>query len=236
MARFNPNKIYNKILILPDTHSPWINWDAMKQAKKWYDKHKPDLVIQIGDITDQKIWSRWQSDTDDFSPCQEFDLAEKDMKRLHKMFPEMLILSGNHDTRVKARAIEAGIPSRMFRDIDEVFNYKGWKWINRADKLVVKTQRGPIVFIHGDEMGGTPAQKSRILGMSLVQGHTHKSSITYTRTLDNHFFGAEMGCLMDVKSKAARYAQANPVGVSIGFGVVKYGVPYFISYEKGAKV
>ena len=35
---------------------------------------------------------------------------------------------------------------------------------------------------------------------------------------------------MDVKSKAGRYAQANPVGVSIGFGVVKYGVPYFLPY------
>jgi len=35
---------------------------------------------------------------------------------------------------------------------------------------------------------------------------------------------------MDVDSKAAKYAAANPVGSSVGFGVLKYGVPYFIDY------
>ena len=229
-------KNYNKILVLPDIHAPWVNWGAIKQAKKWHDKHKPDLVIQLGDITDQKIWSRWQADPDDFSPSQEFEKAEKVLKKLHKMFPNMIILRGNHDDRVKARAIEAGIPGRMFRDVNDVFNYDGWNWIRRDERLIVNTPRGEILFMHGDEMGGTPAQKSRILGMSVIQGHTHKVTTTYTNTPHGHFFGMDMGCLMDVDSKAAAYASANPIGVSIGFGVVKFGVPYFVSYEPGVSV
>jgi predicted phosphodiesterase len=232
----NRKKQYKSILVLPDIHMPWPHWDALKQAKKWADKHKPELVVQLGDLTDQKIWSRWQHDVDDYSPSQEFDEAEKGLKLLHKWFPKMVILRGNHDERIKLRAVEAGLPGKMFRDVDDVFAYPGWEWISREDNLIVNTARGKILFQHGDEMGGTVAQKSRILGMSVIQGHTHKTSITYTQTPTGHFFGAEMGCLMDVKSKAARYAQANPVGSSIGFGVVKFGCPYFVAYGKGLGV
>lgn len=225
-------KIFKKILVLPDLHSPWINWAALKQAKKWADKNKPDLIVQLGDILDQKIWSRWQSDPDDFCPSTEFNLAEMDMVKLHRWFPKMVILRGNHDERVKSKAIEGGIPSQMFKDVDDVFNYKGWKWIPRGQEFRVNTANGEILFIHGDEMGGTVAQKSRMLGVSIIQGHTHKTSITYTQTSQHHIFGAEMGCLMDIHSKAARYAQSNPVGVSVGWGVIENGVPCFHPYKE----
>jgi predicted phosphodiesterase len=232
----NRSKVYKNILILPDMHFPWVNWKALTQAKRWADRHKPELVIQLGDLTDQKIWSNWQSDPDDPCPSEEFDQAQKGLEKLHDWFPEMVILRGNHDERILKRAVEAGIPGKMFKDVDEVFAFDGWEWISRKDKLIVKTERGPVLFQHGDEMGGNVSAKSRMLGMSIVQGHTHKTSITYTQTPKGHFFGAELGCLMDVDSKAARYAQANPVGVSVGFGVLKHGVPYFVSYEKGKKV
>ncbi len=229
-------KTYNKVLILPDMHAPWVNWGAIEQAHKWAKSHKPDLVIQLGDITDQKIWSRWQKDVDDASPSDEFLAAEKCLKKIHKMFPKMIIIRGNHDTRILSKAVEAGIPSSMFNDIDQVFDYPGWTWIPQNEKLVINTVRGRVLIVHGDEQGGTVAQKSRILGMSVICGHTHKVSITYTTALKGTIFGAELGCLMDVGSKAAKYAAGNPVGSSIGFGVLKYGVPYFIDYRPGMKV
>jgi len=229
-------KVYSKILVIPDAHAPWVNWPALEAAHRWSKIHKPDLVVCLGDLTDQKIWSRWPKDTDDASPSDEFLAAEKCLKKLHKMFPKMTIIRGNHDVRIIARAIEAGIPAQMFKDVDQVFNYKGWTWVPQNEKLIIQTQRGPILFVHGDEQGGTPAQKSRILGMSLIQGHTHKASITYTSVLKGTIFGAEMGCIMDVSSKAAKYAAANPVGSSIGFGIVKHGIPYFVDFRPGMKV
>ncbi len=107
--KFKVNKIYTKILVIPDIHLPWANWAALAQVKKWHDKHKPDLVICLGDITDQKIWSRWPKDVDDYSPSEEFKQAAKGIKKLHKWFPNMVILRGNHDTRILSNAIEAGI-------------------------------------------------------------------------------------------------------------------------------
>jgi predicted phosphodiesterase len=230
------NRVYRKILVLPDMHAPWVNWGALEQAHRWYLSHKPELVVCLGDITDQKIWSHWSKDTDDMSPSDELKAAKKCLERLHDMFPRMVILRGNHDSRVLRRAIEAGIPSEMFRDVDQLFNFKGWEWKANTAKFVVDTPRGPILFVHGDEQGGTVAQKSRILGLSVIQGHTHKVSITYTTTLKGTIFGAEMGCIMDTQSKASKYAAPNPVGTTVGFGVVKYGVPYFIDYRPGMKV
>lgn len=234
MRKFN--RVYKKILVIPDAHAPWVNWKALEQAHKWYKSHKPDLVVCLGDLTDQKIWSRWSKDTDDLSPSEEFLAAQTTLVKLHGMFPEMVILRGNHDVRVLSRAVEAGIPAQMFNDVDQVFNFKGWTWVPHGEKLILKTVRGPILFVHGDEQGGTVAQKSRILGLSVIQGHTHKVSITYTTALKGSIFGAEMGCIMDTQSKAAKYAAPNPVGSTVGFGVVKHGVPYFIEYRPGAKV
>ena len=227
---------YKCVQILPDIHAPWVHWKAFEHAVRWRDRHKPDLVVQLGDLTDQKIWSRWQSDTDDYSPSQEYDLALKALTKIHRHFPNMYILRGNHDDRIKHRATEAGIPAALIKDVDEAFNFAGWNWVQRNQKLVVNTARGDVLFLHGDEMGGTVAQKSRLLGMNVICGHTHKTSITYTNSLKGHIFGAEMGCLMDAQSKAGRYAQANPIGVSLGFGVLKHGIPYFIPYDKGMRV
>lgn len=233
---YKNGKTFKKVLVIPDLHAPWWNKAAVRQMATWKRKHKPDLVVCLGDLTDQKIWSRWPKDTDDASPTDEYLQAEKCLKQLHKMFPKMVIIRGNHDTRILSKAIEGGIPSQMFKDVDQVFGYKGWEWVPCNEKLIINTVRGPVLFVHGDEQGGTVAQKSRILGMSVIQGHTHKVSITYTTTLNGTIFGAEMGCIMDTQSKAAKYAAANPVGSSVGFGVLKYGVPYFIDYRPGFKV
>jgi len=230
------SKKYKCIQVLPDIHAPWVHWPALKQAKKWHDKHKPDLVIQLGDLTDQKIWSRWQASPDDYSPSQEYIRASKALEKIHSWFPEMHIIRGNHDERIKLRAVEAGIPGMMFRDVDDVFNFDGWTWVGRTQQLLVKTARGWVWFFHGDEFGGSITAKSRLIGANAVCGHTHKAGIHYTQILDKHIFGAQMGCLMDANSKAGEYAQPNPVGVSVGFGVIKHGVPYFIPYYKGVQV
>jgi len=87
--------------------------------------------------------------------------------------------------------------------------------------------------MHGDEMGGTPAQKAVTLGYNIIQGHTHKCSTVYVQTMDKFFFGHEAGHLMDSGSKAAMYAARNPRGGALGFTVIKHGVVYWIPADNG---
>jgi predicted phosphodiesterase len=222
------------IQVLPDMHSPWVDWEAVNMAHTWYKKHKPDLVVQLGDIADQKAWSRWPSDPSDPSPHAEFEQFVKDMYRLNKMFPSMQILSGNHDLRLRVKAAESKLPSRMVKTIQEVLPFKGWKWhTDPRGRLVVPTARGKVLFLHGDEDGGTPIQKAVQLGVNICQGHTHRCSVETRQTLDRFVWGMECGHLMDVESKAADYAARKSVGMACGFGVIKHGIPYWIPADGG---
>jgi hypothetical protein len=111
---------------------------------------------------------------------------------------------------------------------------KGWNW--RTDprkKLIVPSPRGDILFVHGDENGGTPIQKAILMGINVVQGHTHKTSIIYRESMGKFVYGVEFGHLMDTTSKAADYAAASGIGSTAGFGVIKFGVPYFIPADGG---
>lgn len=229
MKLFNGGKIYNKVLIIPDLHIPFVNMQALKVVHRWCKNHKPDLVIQLGDIFDFKAWSRWPKDADDASPHAEFEMAIKLGRDVSKMFPDMEILTGNHDLRIAKKAMEVGFTKHIVRELSEVFPYEGWKWhADPLDKLIINTKKGPVWCMHGDEQGGTPAQKSRLLGISVIQGHTHQASITHSSSLAHDLFAMETGHLMNMRSKGAQYAFKMGRYPVMGFGVLKYGIPYFI--------
>lgn len=186
------------------------------------------MVIQLGDLLDAKAWSRWPKDGDD-CPEAEFEAAYKGLEKLHEMFPKMHILTGNHDLRFRVKATESNLPSRMIKGLEEVLPFKGWKWyVDPKEKLIVDSKRGPIIFVHGDEDGGTPIAKACALGMNLVQGHTHKASIEYRDVMGELFFGAEAGHLMDHESRAAAYSARKAVGMCAGFLVIEEGIPRWI--------
>jgi len=226
-------KIIESVLVLPDLHAPFIDWPAVWQAHKWAEKHDPQAVVQLGDLTDQKAWSRWPSDVDDWSPTEEWERVEKDMEKLRKYFPEMFVLMGNHDSRAATVATSVRIPSQLVKTMEEIFSAPGWTWVPRDRQLVFKTDRGDTMFVHGDEDGGTPIHKATMLGMNVIQGHTHRVSIRYEQVADKWVFGAEMGHLMDIASKGARYAAKSTRGTCSGFGILKHGVPYFIIADGG---
>ena len=149
-----------------------------------------------------------------------------------KLIPNMEILFGNHDMRVAKRALEVGFTRHIMRDLSEIFRYPGWHW--HADpkaKLIVNTPKGPVWFLHGDEMGGNAAQKSRLLGISIVQGHSHQASITHSNGLSHAVYGMETGHIMDMESKGAQYAFRSGRYPVMGFGIIKYGIPYFINID-----
>jgi len=237
MKLFNNGKQYKKILVIPDLHIPFIDVRVLKVVQMWYKRHKPDLVVQLGDMFDFKAWSRWPKDSDDDSPHEEFEASIKLGSTVAKMFPNMEILMGNHDMRVAKRAMEVGFTKHIMRDLDEIFPYDGWNWhADPREKLIINTPKGPIWFLHGDEQGGTAAQKSRLLGISVVQGHSHQSSIVHSSSLAHSVFAMETGHLMDMRSKGAQYAFRMGRYPVAGFGVIKFSIPYFIPLTGDEKI
>lgn len=211
-----------KILVLGDIHLPWCDWRALEQAAEFNKKYKADLVITVGDLTDQKTWSKFGRETDDPGNNEEWTQVLEAANKLHKLFPKMTILIGNHDIRYLKSAKVAGIPSAMLRTLEEMLAYKGWKWHTEDDPLVYDG----MSFLHGDEHPGTVEQKASMLGMPVIQGHTHKARIVYVSTPYKNLWGLDCGCLVDPKSPAARYAAKSLRKTFVGFATITNGIPH----------
>jgi len=95
------DKVVKKaILCLGDMHAPDADMEAIRQARAYYDYltqiSKEVVVVQMGDIMDQKAWSRFPSDPDDDSPQLEWDRTEKQLREIAEIFPNLHVLTGNH--------------------------------------------------------------------------------------------------------------------------------------------
>ena len=212
-----------RILVLGDIHFPFVDTHALSTAIEFAKKYKPDRIIQVGDFIDSYNWSLYKRAPDSPSADAEWNqtelLAHRFFKALDK-FP-LTILEGNHCRRHMLRAFEANLPKRLIRLLPEIFPYENVTWHMQPTPLVVDN----IAFIHGDEMGGTAAQKAKTLGNSLVQGHTHQASITFINTFHHQIFSMEVGCLMDGSSIAGRYAAKIPHRMWLGLATITDGHP-----------
>lgn len=216
-----------RILALGDMHFPWIDFKVLMAAHEFAKDYKPDLVIQVGDIVDQKAWSRYPKDVDDPSPHEEWMMAEDGLHALHRLFPKMIILEGNHCRRIMCRALEAGIPKKLIKTLDQVFDFPDWHWHMHPRPYVADG----IAFIHGDEMAGNAYQKAGKLGMPLVQGHDHLGYLQFINTFDREIFGMSIGCMIDSESIAARYAAKNALRTWQGWATITDGEPHLHRYR-----
>lgn len=211
-----------RILVLGDTHLPWVLWPCVESAARFADKYKPDLVIQVGDFTDQYSWSKYPKDPLAPNAGLEWQLVQEAAYKFADFFPQMKILEGNHCRRYMYRALEAGVPKQLIKRLDEEFDTQGWKFHTEPEPLVVDN----IAFIHGDEMAGHAGLKSQRMGMSVVQGHDHLGYLHFTCTFYHRIFGMSVGTLMDPKSIAAKYASKNPMRCWLGWATITDGVPH----------
>ena len=59
------------ILCLPDLHLPAMDADAVRWAAHMRNELHCDIVVQLGDFADQRIWSRFPADPDFDNPSLE---------------------------------------------------------------------------------------------------------------------------------------------------------------------
>jgi len=218
------------IIIIPDTHHPYTNWNVLREARDHYLVYKRQKktvkVIQMGDLTDQKAWSRFPKDVDDDNPTLEWMKTEDALIRMGEWFPEMTLILGNHDVRIIKKCLEVGIPKKLIPKLEKLFPFQGWDWHMSHRPLVIDN----VMYVHGDEFAGNAIAKAKRAGMSVVQGHDHQMYLEFLNTMGRKTFGMGTGCTVDVDSPAAAYAAKNPMGVDLGFAEIIKGVPHLIPY------
>ena len=218
-----------KILVIPDTHFPWVDYPCLHACYKFAQIYKPDVVVQVGDLVDQKAWSQYPKDPSDPSPADEWQMTVEGLTYLHKLFPDLTILEGNHCRRIMCRALEARIPKQLIKTMDQMLNFEGWKWHLDVKPLIIDN----IFFIHGDEMPGRAFHKAARVGKSVVQGHDHLGYLEFINTYGHEIFGMSCGSMLDRENLAAKYSAKNLLRSWTGWATVTHGEPALHRFKSG---
>lgn len=216
-----------RVLAIPDLHLPFGHKDALPFVSAIYSKYKPTKVVFLGDEIDNHFLSEYVHDPDAMSAEDEFASALDQFKEYYKVFEEeeeVLVCESNHTVRPLKKASKAGIPTRFLREYREFLEApEGWRWGQ-------SWEIDGVVYEHGESYSGREgairtAEKNMA---STVIGHIHsKAGIQFTQSTKKLFWGFNVGCLIDDKTYAFKYAKHVKDRPVLGAGLIFGSVPMF---------
>ena len=188
--------------------------------KKIYKKHKCNRVVHIGDLVDWNSISYHEKDPSHPSAAEEYKKAFKQVRKLHRAFPKVDHLIGNHDCLPSRKAQTIGLPEEVLKDFQTLWDLSGWTVHPRFHDLVIDD----VIYRHGDkEKGGQMAayKNSQAQFSSLVQGHLHaQAGVVYHANGKDCVFGMQTGCGCDHDHPAMHYGRVYAAKPIVGCGVV----------------
>lgn len=221
------------VMAIPDLHLPFTHPDAFDFLAAVAGVYRPDVVVQLGDLVDNHSVSFHKSDPDGLSPGMELVKTREEVAKLATIFPELIVLEGNHDLRFLRRAFEFGLPKASIVAFKELFHLPD-AWDVRYDVIIDE-----VLYTHGTGYSGKYAsgRMAAEAQRSVVHGHIHvyPGVIWLNSRYRGDIFGMNCGCLINQEDYAFSYSRDRKAGVGLGCGVVVDGVPHFIPMRLNAK-
>ena len=87
-----------------DVHAPFTKQEYLEFLKEQKEIHKPDLIICDGDFFDVHSVSNWDVHPDAVGTLDEVELSKEWVKKYAEVFPDMILILGNHDRPYRERA------------------------------------------------------------------------------------------------------------------------------------
>lgn len=225
-----PIPIPGNVLVVGDTHVPYEHPRYLDFVCRVRDKYRCDTVIHMGDLIDNNSINYHEKDPDGHSPGREFELTYTRLKTWVVRIPKMHICIGNHDELIFRKAMTIGLPRKVIRSINEIFELPDtWKW---ADSWMM----GGVCYKHGTGKSGKYmhlnwAQENM---MSTVTGHGHSNAgVGFFVSPTSIAFGMGVGCGIDINSFAMAYGKHFGRRPVLGCGVITENgkIPHFIPME-----
>jgi len=203
----------DNVLVIGDLHAPFILEGYLEFCREQQEKFDCGTVIFIGDIVDAHSWSFHTHDVDGMSVSDEVNRAKKQLNEWYQVFPEAVVLYGNHDLLVARKAKVAGLSQHFIKDLGEILGAPtGWKFIHEYILNDVK-------YIHGSV--GNAITRAKDERVSIVQGHLHSESfVEWSVSEKDAIFGMNVGCGLDHSAYAFEYAKPFPRKPIISCGIV----------------
>jgi len=220
------------ILVIGDTHFPFVCHDTLALIFYWCEIMQPDYVVQVGDLYDMFAHSKFPRTHLTFNPRDEiehgFFMAKEMWSRIKKLCPHARCyqMRGNHDARPLKRILECYPEGEVFFSIEKYFEFKDV--VNHADyreELVIEN----IIFHHGylTKLGAHADYNMN----NTVVGHTHKGGVVYRNTPNGVIWELNAGYCGDPTSKALSYMPQKITKSTKGFGFIDALGPRFIAAE-----
>ncbi len=216
----------SRILNISDQHMPYEHPDMFKFLAAVKKKYKPTLVINGGDEVDKHNMSFHDSDPDLPNAGDELALAISKIKRLEKMFPNMILLDSNHGSLALRKMKHHGIPIKYLATPQQIYGVSNkWQWVN--DLTLTLPDGSPVYFCHGMSKNGIKLAAQR--GTNVVQFHYHTEfRIDYIGNPNSLLWSLQSGCLIDRKSLAFAYDKLNLNRPIIGTSMIIDSKPVLI--------
>jgi predicted phosphodiesterase len=174
----------NKIVVIPDVHTPNHNEEAIGALLDFIKFYKPNTVIQLGDFCD------WDS-VSDFQPSSEAEIQPIDLEirsanelldRLDKACGKAhkIMLGGNHEARLAKFHVNHGMlvgVRRMhtLRTWFDAYNLdkRGWEHYDYGKYVRI----GKIIFTHGWQNFNVKRMGEKYPGRNVIFGHLHRHEV-----------------------------------------------------------
>lgn len=217
--------------MLGDLHFPFHHKEALEWAIQGIKKFKPTHVVQIGDLYDQSMFSRFPKKKIE-NPLVELNKARMLAKTMWEEIqeirnPQCIQLLGNHDIRGAKRMQE------KFPEGGEIFNRTMFEYYRFDNVHTIEDDQevygiGDISFHHGflSRLG----DHMKKFGRNMVVGHSHVSGQVNAMVGGKQCFEFNVGYLADPESEALRYRPTKIIEWTLGYGLIEDGQPRFVRY------
>jgi hypothetical protein len=208
------------ILVYGDAHVPFDHPGFLPFLVDTYDKYRCGLVVNIGDQTDQHVFSRYTPEAIAKGAMEEYELAKARTEEYFKAFKRGYLCKSNHDLRYVKKAASVGIPELFLQSFKALYGVPaGWEI---ADSFIINE----VLFMHGEGWSGETGalRAAQRNGMSVCIGHWHGlAGCLSTANERNLWFGMNVGCGVDRQAYAFAYGKHDVKKPILGCGIVYDG-------------
>jgi len=195
----------SRVGIVGDTHIPYELDGYLDFCKETFTDWGVERVVHIGDLVDHHALSFHDSEPTLKGADGEFIDAREKLQDWYEAFPELVLISGNHDLIPARQLKKIGLDSEVWmRPLNEVYDFpSGW---SIEDEIEIDD----VLYHHGYTAVGVNGfrndAKARMT--NTVSGHAHgNAGISYTACNHRLVFGMAVGCGVDNSTMAMVYGK-----------------------------
>ena len=210
-----------KVLTIGDTHFPFHSKPAYKKLLKLIQKEQPTHVVQIGDLLDQYVFSKYTRSLS-VDPAVEIQLglklANKMWADIKKLVPKAKCyqLIGNHDVRLAKRITEKLPELESFFSHKNLYIFPGVK-VLESDRDFLELDG--VIYVHG--WLSKSLDHAKYFNKPTVHGHRHRPCIE----VEGRLWSMDVGYVADATSLPLQYTASKFTKWVTACGIVTDGKP-----------